>query len=481
MSEPLKFEPLSVDLLKRIREEAFQLLDEVGIFMELEEAYDFMGKYGCKAEVKERIVRIPVKVILKALETAPKHIKLYDRNGKLSAEIGGDNVNFDPGSAAIHLLDFETGVIRKPALSDLKDLAALASNLQNFTMQSTAIVPGDVPEEISDSVRLYAALKYCSKPVVTGTFKRESFNVMYEMLKTVRGGAKELAEMPLAIFDCCPSPPLRWSELTAAAVMDCARAGIPSEFVSMPLMGATAPVTYVGALVQHTAEDLSGVVLAQAAKEGAPVIYGGSPSVFDMRQGTTPMGAIETMLFDTAYAQIGKSFGLPIHAYMGLSDSRNVDYQGGLETGMGAIMAAAAGINVVSGAGMMDFESCQSFEKLVLDNEICGMALHMRKGIRVFSDNLGYDTIKTHFREADFIKSPETKKLYRSQQYFPSNVIERTAGGMNSGDSAYSRAHLRVMELLEKGPEVINTALGEKLKEIISAEAMKYGMKSISI
>ena len=28
-----------------------------------------------------------------------------------------------------------------------------------------------------------------------------------------------LAHAPLAIFDCCPSPPLRWSDLTAQALV----------------------------------------------------------------------------------------------------------------------------------------------------------------------------------------------------------------------------------------------------------------------
>lgn len=95
---------------------------------------------------------------------------------------------------------------------------------------------------------------------------------MREMLTLVRGNAESLKKQPLAIFDACPSPPLMWSDLTAQSVIDAARAGIPSEFVSMPLTGSTAPVTLSGAIVQHAAETLSGVVLAQCAQEGAPVI-----------------------------------------------------------------------------------------------------------------------------------------------------------------------------------------------------------------
>ena len=479
MNQTALFQPLTNELVERIREEALQVLEKVGVFWELEEGFDTLAEYGCRVEAGKRKVYFPREVVMKAVDSAPKEIRIYDRTGELSAILSGVKVHFDPGSAAIHILDYEGGSQREPILSDLPQLGKLTAKLENFALQSTSLVPRDAPEEISDSIRLYAALKYCPKPVITGTFRRESFTVMKEMLNAVRGGEEALREKPLAIFDCCPSPPLRWSGLTAAAVMDCARAGIPSEFVSMPLMGATAPVTFVGALVQHTAEDLSGVVLAQAVREGAPVIFGGSPAVFDMRYGTTPMGAVETMMIDAAYAQIGRSFGLPTHAYMGLSDSRKLDYQAGLESGMGAILAAAAGINMVSGAGMMDFESCFSFEKLVIDNEICGMALHLRKGISEAGDSLGLDLIARYAESGDFLKAPETREYYRSQQYFPSKVIERSAGGMTDESDAAARAHQRVRELLAGEDEILQ---GEALKEIerlMQNEAVKFGFEGI--
>jgi trimethylamine--corrinoid protein Co-methyltransferase len=182
---------------------------------------------------------------------------------------------------------------------------------------------------------------------VTGTFRVEGFKPMHDMLVAIRGSEDALAEKPLAIFDACPSPPLKWSNLTAQSLIDCARTGIPSELVSMGLTGATSPVTIAGTLVQHTVENLSGVVICQLAKKGTPVIFGGSPASFDMRKGTTPMGAIETMMIDSAYAQIGKYLNLPTHAYMALSDSKINDAQAGFESGIGAVVAALSGINVV--------------------------------------------------------------------------------------------------------------------------------------
>ena len=154
-----------------------------------------------------------------------------------------------------------------------------------------------------------------------------------------------------------------------AELIDLARAGVPAEIVSMPLAGATAPVTLIGAITQHAAECISGMTIHQLAGRGSPIVWGGAPAIFDMRSGATPMGAIETAMIDAAYAQVGKSLGLPTHCYLCASDGKLVDAQAGLESGMTALVGALAGVNMISGAGMLDFLVCQSAEKLVIDAE----------------------------------------------------------------------------------------------------------------
>ena len=116
---------------------------------------------------------------------------------------------------------------------DLIKFYRLTECLEHIHFQSTGIVSSDVPDLISDSYRLYLALQFSTKPVVTGTFRVEGFKPMLDMLVAIRGSERDLAEKPLAIFDACPSPPLKWSNLTAQSLIDCARAGIPSELVSM--------------------------------------------------------------------------------------------------------------------------------------------------------------------------------------------------------------------------------------------------------
>lgn len=463
---------------KRIVDEAKTILEKIGVFVENDEAVALLDNAGAKVE-KGR-VRIHADLVENALDTAPERILLYDRGGEVAMDLGEDRIHFNPGSAALRIFDPSIGDARMPVTADVVRFVTLTDALPAYAAQSTGLIPGDVPEEIADRYRVYLGLLHSSKPIVTGTFRIEAFAPMHAMLSAAAGGDEELRKKPIAIFDCCPSPPLMWSDLTCQALIDCARTGIPAELVSMPLTGATSPVTLAGAVTQHCAESLSGIVIHQLARAGSPIIYGGSPACFDMRKGTTPMGAIETMMIDGAYAEIGKYLGVPTHAYMALSDSKPVDYQAGMETAMGAIVAAFSGINNISGPGMLDFESCQSLEKLVLDNEICAMALRLTEGITFRDDPIALPLIEKGLEKKEFLSLPHTMKWFRKEAYMPGEVIER--GTLDEWRSkgkqdAAARASARVAEILGSHmPMLPDDGAAARIEEIMMEEARKAGM-----
>jgi trimethylamine--corrinoid protein Co-methyltransferase len=339
--------------------------------------------------------------------------------------MGERNIAFDPGSAAIHILDVKRREIRMPTTEDYIRFTKVTDALRNIDAQSTAMVPADVPYSFSDRYRLYLSLIHSTKPIVSGAFTSSAFEPMKDMLVALRGSEKALADKPILICDACPSAPLKWHEATSQNLIDCAKYGIPAELISMPLAGAIGPATLLGSIVQHTAETLSGVIIHQCANPGAPIVYGGSPAIFDMRGGTTPMGAIETMMIDCAYAEVGRFLGMPTHAYMAISDSKTLDMQAGFETGMGAVLAALSGVNMISGPGMLDFESCQSTEKLVIDNEICGMVKRMVTGIIERETPLGIHMLRELVKSGQVLDHDHTLKWYREEQYLPDPIIDR--------------------------------------------------------
>jgi trimethylamine--corrinoid protein Co-methyltransferase len=495
---------LSDELIVRILDEARTILCSLGVEIHNPGVLELLIAHGArtkhqdtkapigsqKAKVKGQKdtvqgfrVRFTPDLIDRALKSVPSSFGLYDVLGNATHDFSGRKVHFTPGSAALNILDYRTETMRRPDTNDYVRYAMLVSRLPHLAAQSTAMIPGDVHERISDSYRLFLSLLYCEKPVVTGTFTVESFGVMKDMQVAVRGSEAALQEKPLAIFSCCPTSPLKWSAATAQCVVDCARSSIPVEFISMPLAGLVAPVTLVGTLVAHTAETLSGIVISQLAHPGTPVLYGGSPAIFDVRYETTPMGAIETMMSDCAYNEIGKYLGIPTQAYIGLSDAKLLDAQAGLESGLGAILAALAGINSVSGPGMLDFESCQSLEKLVLDNEICGMALRLIRGIEPQGDFPALPLFEELVREKHLLIADHTRRYLKSEHYFPGRVIDRATRSRRQEEGSLSlgeRAHQEVERLVRAyQPSRLSDDVKRELVRRMEQEARRYGMADL--
>jgi trimethylamine--corrinoid protein Co-methyltransferase len=474
---------LNDSLLQQIISEAVELLCTLGVDLHNDGVLSMLGDHGALVHADKRHVVFTETIIEQALSTVPASFQLFDVRGTQTHDLSGDNVHFTPGSAALHVLDYRTGEIRPPTTTDYVNYVKVVDQLAHIASQSTALIPAEVHEQISDSYRLFLSLLYSAKPVITGTFTIESFEVMKDLQVAVRGSEEALKEKPLSIFSCCPTSPLKWSDVTSQNVVDCANHGIPIELISMPLAGLISPVSLVGTLVAHTAETLSGIVISQLTVPGAPVLYGGSPAIFDVRYETTPMGAIETMMIDCAYNEIGKHLNMPTQAYISLSDAKLLDAQAGLESGIGATLAALAGINNVSGPGMLDFESCHSLEKLVLDNEICGMTGRLVAGIEPREDFPALPIFEELLREQHLLISEHSLRFLREEHFFPGPAIDRAnrprwqaEGGLTLGE----RAHAEVERLLESyEPNGLDEGTTSQLVELMEAEARRYGQDAL--
>ena len=478
-----KLRLLDDQLIEKIVAEARLLLRELGSEIHNTVVLEMLGDNGARVELEKQHAWFTDELIDRALGSVPSSFKLYDAQGSETHDFSGDNVYFTPGSAAIHILDGESGEIRKPNTADYINYAKLMTGLDHIASQSTAFIPADVHARISDSYRLFLNLLYCEKPVITGAFTIEAFEIMRDLQLAVRGTKEALVEKPLTVFSCCPTAPIKWSDVTSQNVVDCAQWGIPVEFISMPLSGFMAPVTLVGSLIQHTAETLSGLVISQLAAPGAPVLYGGSPAIFDIRYETTPMGAVETMMIDCAYSEIGKHLGMPTQAYISLSDAKALDAQAGMETSMGATLAALSGINNISGPGMLDFESCQSLEKLVVDNEICALTLRLVRGIEPRDDLPALPLFQELLRDKHLLIADHTRKHLRDEIAFPGPAIDRAnlSRWREEGSTTLGqRAHAEVQRILaDYEPTALPDDTRGDLVELMEAEARRCGMDGL--
>jgi len=471
---------LEPQLIDRIVAEAFALISERGVTVQARVAVELLS--GAGARVENGIAHIPESLARRTIEKVPREFSLYNRAGEPAVKYGGNNVQFDPGSSCVHVLDPDTLEHRMTHAADLVRLVQVAEMLPQYAAQSTAVVCNEVPKGMGDLYRLFVVLRYSNKPIVTGAFSPHTAPVMIELLAADSGGHAALRAKPRAIFDVCPSPPLHWSEFAAQNLVDLARAWVPAEIISVPLAGAASPVTLAGTIVQHAAECISGITLHQLAQPGAPVVWGGAPAIFDMRSGITAMGAMETCMLNVACAQVAKSFGLPTHGYLIGSDAKSMDAQAGQESGVAALMGALGGINMISGAGMLDSLACHSAEKLVLDAESIAMAQHLLQGVQVRTETLALDMFAKAGAQGNFLKLPETRKLFRQEQHIPTKVIDR--GSLHSWEEtgkkdAFGRAKERVNELVAayKRPE-LRAEVDQGLRSIVEEQAKREGVES---
>jgi len=466
---------LNQTAIARILNEALALLQIHGVKVRAPEVIEVLQSVG--VQTADGVARIPEHVVEKALESVPAQFRLFDRAGNPAVLYGGDEVHFDPGSSCLNILDADAEEPRLAQANDLVRLVQLTETLPQFAAQSTAMTCDDAPKEVGDIYRLLLVLWYSSKPVVTGAFSAETLRVMLDLLRAESGGQDALRSHPRAVFDVCPSPPLNWGEFGAVNLVDLARAWVPAELISMPLAGAAAPVTLAGSVVQHAAESLSGIVIHQAAQPGAPIVWGGAPAIFDMRTGTTPMGAIETAMLNAACAEVGKSLGLPTHGYLIGSDSKALDAQAGMESGMAAVVGALSAINMISGAGMLETLACHSLEKLVLDAESIDSAQRLARGVNAKAPSLAVEMFAESFEKGGFLKLESTRQLFQSEQHLPPSVIDREPLRV-PGETFVSRAHARVEELLasyERPP--LDRVAEDRMLVVVEKHARAAGLE----
>jgi trimethylamine--corrinoid protein Co-methyltransferase len=189
------------------------------------------------------------------------------------------------------------------------------------------------------------------------------------------------------------------------------------------------------------------------------------------------------MMICCAYNEIGKHLGLPTQAYVGLSDATLLDAQAGLESSMGATLAALAGINSVSGPGMLDFESCFSLEKLVVDNEICGMALRALKGIEPRDDFPAQPRFEELLSEKHLLISQHTRRHLRQEHLFPGPVIDRANRPRWQEEGSRTlrqRASAQVQQLVsEYEPSRLPESVRAELTRLMEGEARRHGMDGL--
>jgi trimethylamine--corrinoid protein Co-methyltransferase len=449
-----RFENFSKADLEQIHGSSLRVLETVGIDFFYEPAVKLLTRAGCRVDGKR--VFFPPKLVEEQTAKAPSQFTLYGRDSEKNVVIGGDNIAFIPCYGSPVVTDLDSGR-RDSTLSDYTNFVKLThASLYQDIISGLMAEPNDIPPRHRRLEILYAAMRYSDKPFMGGALGAKDTEETIAAASIVFGSRKEMAARPPFISILGSRPPLTYDDPMLSSLMAYAQAGLPQLISSLSFAGATGPVTMEGALVVQNAEVLAGITLAQLVREGTPVVYGGQSTNTAMRYGTLSVGSPEMALNTAATAQLARFYNLPSRSGGALTDSKICDSQAGSESMMGQLMATLSGINfVLHSAGILETYMAASYEKFILDDEICGMCKRIKMGEKITQERLAVDLISEVGPGGEYLTHPHTFQSFRSEFYQPT-IEERSNFSnwqKNGALSIEKRANTKWKEILENYTE----------------------------
>lgn len=302
----------SKDELEEIHYATLEVMEQVGIKVFCDEALDIFDGAGAEVDRQTNIVRFPQWLVEDAIRSAPKKILLAGRDPKNDIICEGRRVGFTNFGAGVMIVDPYTGELRETTKKDVALTALVCDATESVDIYSSAVVGRDMPEVSADLHEAEAFLsnttKHCQHIDLTGGAGARGF---LEMGAAIVGGMDELRRRPVISALVCPVSPLQLHTNTCEIIIEFAKAGVPVNVLSMAMSGASSPITLAGTLVTHNAEVLSGIILAQATRKGAPIMYGSSTTTFDLTYVTAPVGAPELGMINAGVAELSNFYRLP--------------------------------------------------------------------------------------------------------------------------------------------------------------------------
>jgi len=462
------FRILTDEEQRRIAEAAFELLERVGVKLTEPEAQGLLQ--GAGARINGDRAHIPAQLVKEAIQSAPLGNSIYTRDGELAMRLEGYNYYYGAHTDAPDVLDPFTHQRRPCQEEDVRRNAALIDAMPNISYTTASGLVADCPPEIADRVSLAQCLKNSTKPVLAMPTTLRALADSREMAALAVGGDDELRVRPLLIIYSEPVSPLVHPDESLRKLLYCAEHEIPLVYTPYAAMGGTAPQSQAAIIAQMCAESLSGLVIHQLKRPGAPFIFGGMPSVMDMKSTVFSYGAPEFQLGNSLMAEMAHYFELPSFGTAGTSDSQIFDGQAVLEAMSSCMMAALSGANLIHDVGLLGSATVVMLEMIVAINEIIGMIYHLLCEVPVNDEALALNVISDVGPGGQFVTHLHTLCHFR-EMWYPELLYRGGEKAWRASEQLTfeKRVNARTRELLQRHqPEPLPPDVAESIQEIIA-------------
>ncbi|MCH7600064.1 MAG: trimethylamine methyltransferase family protein [Myxococcales bacterium] len=466
------YKPLSDRDIERIHDTALNVLANIGIGDPIPEILECTLPKGCTLDDKGRLL-FPRSLVEDLIDVSAKEYVAYAPNPKNDLEINGQRVHMSTSGEAVGILDYETQTYRPSTLTDLYDAARLADQLEHIHSFGQPFIATEWSENIfvHDMNIAYAALAGTEKHLSLGIAMVEHIDPLVALFDAYLGKEGGFWERPFCIFGGCPIvSPLRFAKENAEVLVKVAQLGLTGDFAVAAQAGATAPAALAGALVQTFAASLACLCVTNLIRPGSAINFGIWPFISDLRTGAFSGGSGEAALVIASATQLANHYGLITSAPSGMTDSKTMDAQAGYEKAITTTAATMAGGNTVACyPGIVGSLLAQSFEGMVIDNDMMGSVLRLLRGIEVSDETLSYDVIEsTVHGVGHYLDHDQTLEIMQTEYLYPEVGDRRTANDWqdSGGETVYELAHVRVKSLLSSHyPEYIKPAADARIRE----------------
>jgi trimethylamine---corrinoid protein Co-methyltransferase len=394
-------------------------------------------------KVDEDVVSLEPELVKWALQTAPRHWSLYCRDGTfLPLEKGACYLS--TYADALFVLDFQARMPRPSTQNDLEEFVGLGQALDAISIVNPVCYARDVPEPTQLLYTAKTVVQFSNKHTSIGPLNIDDMRTWYDLNQIASPGIDQTVTPTLSVV-VSPTSPLVLDKDAAQVFQFAVGKRIPILACSCPMTGGTAPLSLIGTLVLHLAEDLFLLTLAQLMQEGTPVIIAGAAGIMDVRKGVLSYGAPERHLLLGALIDIANYYNLPHHSPAGSVDSWYPDVQTGAQKMQTWMARKAAGISLGVGFGSLSTGKVVSKEQLVIDLDLWQMVERYFSGIDLSRLQESVDVIRRVGHGGAYLMDDQTIALMRSKEIYLSDLVDLE--GSPDGDM-WARAHQQVRLIL---------------------------------
>jgi len=482
----------SSEQLDKLHDGVLYVLENMGLKLNSRELLTALAERGCDVDLDAGTVKLRPETVEAEIRRQSGRYKMvrsslwypFCEEEKPDTVSLPDTFGCDYGYATPSIYDYDADRTREPVVADQIDMIRLGDALEGVGAVNAPFILKEFDSriEVLESARLL--MQHTSKPGWVGTYSKKHLEYLGRIAEIAVDGDEEILKTkpPIIVTVMCTTSPMRVDNRSSDVLESAIKKGYPINFSTMPILGATAPVTPAGAAIVGAAECLGGVV-ASSLLNPEPYYYTASiTSELDMRTTQICFTTPAAMQCDALIHQLFRyKYGIVHNVEPAYIEAKKPGIQASYMK-MFRLLAQAMTVSLPLPLGLLDNGSVFSPTQTIIDYDVNEAIYGFMKGTEINDDTMALDTIlDMKFAEnATYLDQEHTMTHFRDALW-DTKIFDRGAGaGPEKTPSEWDRELLARAD--ERWKDLVKNAPAYELDEYKKREVdriVEAGIKDI--